>query len=341
MSASTKDGDATLIDLLLAGLLTWLVIPGVMIVLERWHVVDIPNSRSSHLTVVYRGGGLACALGAFLTFVVCQLRGQSVPWEALGCVGALGALGLADDIHPLLPATRLVTQVVLGSALGWFVGAQPIWILAGLMVITVTVNVANFMDGINGISGLTIALWGVTALILAVMHHSRDLAPIAAVAAGVSLGFLPANLPTARIFLGDTGSYLLGALVGLGILVGLRDGVPIAALIAPLSVYLSDATFTLGCRAIRHAPLLSAHREHVYQRLVSDRGLSHVLVSAFAVVVAATITTCWLYGPALLAIPVTVGLLGGYLASPRFAWQLRPAGRTECDGQLSGRGQGG
>jgi len=299
-------------------------LPLVILVMRRAGVIDVPNHRSSHEKSVPRGGGLACLFGVLVALCASQLRPGGVvpPWE-LACVAAgLGLVGMADDLRTLPVAPRLAAQVVSGMVAGLFVGGV-LWAIVGGIVVAVAVNVVNFMDGVNGITGLTVGLWGVTALTVARAYDSVRLTPLAVATAGAALGFLPANLPRARLFLGDVGSYLLGGLVGVGILVGWADGIPLVVLVAPLSVYLADTGFTLVRRASRGAHLLSAHREHVYQRLVSTAGLSHSVVAAFAAGLAALITLSWLPGSTSLGAAATTAVLATYLGSVRLTCALR------------------
>ena len=315
-----------MLDLLVAAIATGLALPMAMIFLRRRRIVDVPNERSLHVVPVHRGGGLACIVGALAGLVVAEARGEPVRWSLVGLVVVFGAVGAADDIHRLPAAPRLGAQAVLGGSIGWLVGHQFVWVVAGLIGLVITVNAVNFMDGINGITGLTVGVWGITAVVLGSMHDSHQLVPLGAVAAGAALGFLPANLPTARLFLGDIGSYFFGALIGLGILIGIRDGISPLAIAAPLSVYLADTGVTLARRALRRAPLLSAHRDHVYQRLVSDVGLSHTAAAVWAAAVAAATSACWGVGNPWLATSVSAVLLLAYLHSARIVSHVRDGG---------------
>jgi len=118
------------------------------------------------------------------------------------------------------------------------------------------------------------------------------------------------------LFLGDVGSYLLGALVGIGIIIGAHQTSSVALLLAPLAIYLADTGTALLRRALRGEQLITAHREHVYQRLVSEVGMSHSTVAALTVVLALVITLAWVPGSPLVGVPVTMVVLATYLASP-------------------------
>jgi len=288
-----------MIELVVSALFTCAALPAVLLTLRLFNVVEA------------------------------QLRGETLHWIALLPVLGIALVGLADDFRTLAAVPRLAAQAAAGAAAGWLVGHQLLGMLTGMLtgmlVFLISVNVVNFMDGINGISGLTLGVWGGTAVVVATVHHSPELLLIGAVTAGSALGFLPANLPTARLFLGDVGSYLFGGLVGLGILTGVRDGVPLPVLVAPLSVYLADTSHTLIRRARSHAALLSSHREHTYQRLVSEAALPHAGVAILVAGIASLITMSWIPGISVLAIATTTILLALYLCSASWTARLRSA----------------
>lgn len=312
-----------MLELPLSLVATALSLPLVITAMRRYRVLDVSNHRSSHLGSVPRGGGLACMVGVVVGLLAGELSGNTPPWALVGLAMTLGWIGMADDVRTIPATPRLLAQVLLGMLAGLVVNGGLLWVVIGGIGLAATVNVVNFMDGINGITGLTIGLWGVTALVLSRAGENSRLMPLAAIAAGAAIGFLPANLPTARLFLGDVGSYLLGALVGVGILVGWTDGLSLAILVAPLSVYLADTSYTLVRRARRRANLLCAHREHVYQRLVSSAGLSHATVAALAAGTAGLITLSWIPGNTTLGLAVTTVLLCLYLSSVRMTRAIR------------------
>jgi len=289
--------------------------PLVLRVMLQRGVLDVPNHRSSHVTPVPRGGGVACLSGILAGLAVASARHQDVPWLAVSGAVCLAIVGFADDRGALAAAPRLGAQIAVGALVGVTVGGGW-WILAGLICIPVAVNVVNFMDGINGITSLNMAAWGFVAMAVGYAQHESSLVVIGAVTAGSTIAFLPWNAPVARLFLGDVGSYLLGALVGIGIIIGAHQTSSVALLLAPLAIYLADTGTALLRRALRGEQLITAHREHVYQRLVSEVGMSHSTVAALTVVLALVITLAWVPGSPLVGVPVTLVILATYLASP-------------------------
>lgn len=248
---------------------------------------------------------------------VAEALHEDVPWMLILAAILLAAVGYADDRASLPAVLRLGAQIVMGALVGLAAGGGW-WPVVGALCVPIAVNVVNFMDGINGISSLNVTVWGVVAMGVGHASDASALTVIGAVTAGSALGFLPWNAPTARLFLGDVGSYLFGAMIGVGILVGSREGASPVVLLAPLSIYLADTGATLIRRAVKGSSLLTAHREHVYQRLVGEAGLSHLVVAGGTATLSIVITTSWLSGRTFVGMMVTVIVIAAYLASP--AW---------------------
>jgi UDP-N-acetylmuramyl pentapeptide phosphotransferase/UDP-N-acetylglucosamine-1-phosphate transferase len=136
-------------------------------------------------------------------------------------------------------------------------------------------NAYNFMDGVNGQSGVfALNALGWYALMASSQPGSAwgGVAPFLLIAAAI-LGFLPWNFPRPRTFLGDSGSLPLGALLAL-LAVLASEGKPFRflAFLLPLSLYLYDVLLTLIRRSLRGENVFKAHREHLYQRMLVARG---------------------------------------------------------------------
>lgn len=268
-------------------------------------------------------------VGAVVAVIVAASEHRPVAWVALVGVGALAAIGFLDDRGGLRAVQRLTVQALVGASVGAAIGGTW-WAVAGALLLPITVNAVNFMDGINGITALNMVVWGLTAMFVG--RAGGALAALGAVAAGTALGFLPWNAPKARLFLGDTGSYFFGGLVGIAILLGARQEARPFLLAVPLAVYLADTGVTLVRRAGRGAPLMTAHRDHAYQRLVDGALLPHLPVAALTALLAAVVTLAWAFLPAAVATSITVVALVGYLASPGPLSRSRAAARTSVDG---------
>jgi len=314
------------IELVVSAAVTAAVCPVVRRLLVHRGVVDHPNDRSSHVVPTPRGGGLACCVGVLAGWTVALASGRVLPLPVLAVILALAVLGLLDDHFRLSALIRLATQVVVGALLGVAVGGG-LGIVPGALLsaalVSASVNIVNFMDGINGITGITMAVWGSSVALLGYFDEAPTLLVLGSLTVGAALGFLPYNLPRARLFLGDVGSYLFGGVVSTTLLVGVLGGARFAPLAAPLAVYVVDVGVTLGRRALRGAPLFRAHREHTYQQLTNVVGLSHSVVAVGVGVTSVLITLAWLIPVPWLSAGLTVALLGAYLASPQWAARAR------------------
>ncbi len=185
------------------------------------------------------------------------------------------------------------------------------------------VNLYNFMDGIDGITGTETASLGIgLALLAAVGAAPAGIAGPAVLLAAAAAGFLVWNWHPARIFVGDVGSVPLGYLLGflLVSLAGTGLAGLAAALLLPL-VYLADATLTLGRRLLRGENPAQAHREHVYQRAVIA-GASHSAVCLR--IAAANLGLAGLACALAPSMPILALVLGAAVVAILFA-ALRPA----------------
>jgi UDP-N-acetylmuramyl pentapeptide phosphotransferase/UDP-N-acetylglucosamine-1-phosphate transferase len=191
---------------------------------------------------------------------------------------AFGAIGLAEDLRGVdvfprlaLQAAAALASLPLVALLDW-----PPW--TGLVLVlwmVAFVNAFNFMDGINGIACACAIVAGAAWWVVGDAADVDLLAGGGIVAAAAALGFAPFNVLTARMFLGDVGSYFLGAWLALVAVVGLGEGAPPEAVLAPLVLYVADTGTTLLRRVARGERWHEAHADHTYQRLVKA-GWSHV-----------------------------------------------------------------
>ncbi len=301
--------------LALAG--TLLCLPGVYLLLRRARLVDTPNHRSSHAVAVVRGGGLACVAGLAFAWTTHPAPSRAAAVVLVAAM-ALSALGLADDVGQLPAMLRLGLQLAAGAAAGAAL-AGATGAAVGAAVMAVTVNTVNFMDGVNGITGVSMAVWGGSLWWAGATLGASDVGMLGALTLGCAVGFLPANLPVARMFLGDTGSYLFGGLVGGTSLLALNQGVPPGLVMAPLMVYLTDVGVTLGRRALRGDPLLQAHRDHVYQQIARLPGVSHTAVAVLVGSLSLLIVVLWATLPPAVALTSSVALLALYVTAPTVA----------------------
>ena len=228
-----------LVTLLISAALCYLITPIVRTLALRFGAVASIRERDIHSTPTARWGGVAMWAAMALTFLIVSnlpLVGKSIGHEAQGIFLASTAivlLGMADDRFELDALTKLAGQVFTAGILLLY-GIQILWLpingvitlppsigqLLTVLIVLVVINAVNFIDGMDGLAAGVVAISGVAffafAYLLAVDYgFSRAGAPslITAVLIGICLGFLPHNLSPAKIFMGDSGSMLLGLLL--------------------------------------------------------------------------------------------------------------------------------
>ena len=328
---------SALVALAVSGLLA----PVVLAVLRRAQVLDHPTERSSHASPIPRGGGIAVAVGSLAAFAVTpSMRG--VDRFAIGlCATVFGLVGLFEDILGIRALHRLAIQFAAAGLVAVFLldalSGRQLWravFAAGVVLWLVAfVNAYNFMDGINGISVAQAVGAGAVWLFAGTIADSAVLAAGGAIIAGAALGFAPFNVPRARMFLGDVGSYFAGAWLAAVAVLALRAGVPFEAVLAPLALYAADTAVTLARRVAGGETWYLPHRGHTYQRL-GDAGWSHMQCSSF---VAACIVACGLLGTVsfgdslmarIAADSAVVAVIGAYLASPAWVARSRTTARV-------------
>lgn len=268
--------------------------------LARAGVLDVPNARSSHSTPTIRGMGIttAAALAAailasvFLPQTGNALKSSLTLVVILGVVLAAATIGWLEDIRGLSVKLRASLQLGVGAVATAIValidpGQQQLWLIpVGALAVAAYINVANFMDGINGISGTHGLLVGGFYAYAGVLSGHSWLVYAGIAIALAFAGFLPWNLSRNKVFLGDVGSYLLGASIAVTAMCAFLAGVPVEYIFSPVLIYLVDTFVTFLRRLLAGERWYVAHRQHVYQRL-NIVGLSHL--QATAVVCAATI----------------------------------------------------
>ena len=306
--------------------------------LHKLAVMDVPGTRSSHTRPTPRGGGAPIAIGLLLAAAI---AGGAAAIPFVVAVAFFGAIGMLDDFRGLPAKLRLALQLAGSAAIAALLVTSiplPALALAGLAAaitvwITGFVNAFNFMDGVNGISASHALIGGLAFACLGEWHQDRFL-----VAAGLAIAlgacaFLPWNIARARVFLGDVGSYSLGAALALLAATAIARGIPPEAALGPLALYLADTAWTLQRRVRLGERWFEAHRTHVYQRWC-DVGWSHQEVTLLTAAVSVLVSLLSLAsvtgrpGLRLVADLAALGVLAVYLASPvLFAHGTRPRGR--------------
>jgi UDP-N-acetylmuramyl pentapeptide phosphotransferase/UDP-N-acetylglucosamine-1-phosphate transferase len=267
--------------------------------MRRWaewrSILDHPNDRSSHTRPTPRGGGLVIAVLVLAAGMVGLWWVRDVGawvWATWGASAALVAVvSWVDDLRGLSFAVRLLVHFIAASAFVavWLAqGGSPLlrgeaWFpsaaVALLWVVGLT-NAYNFMDGIDGIAGGQAVVTGLAYAAAGYVAGAAMQTWMGLASAAASLGFLGHNWPPARIFMGDVGSAFLGFSFAAMALIATAQA-PGVAVVGLLSVwpFVFDTSFTFLRRLRRRENVFSAHRSHLYQRLVIA-GWGHATVSA-------------------------------------------------------------
>ena len=266
---------------------------------DKYNIIDKPNQRSSHTTIVLRGGGIIFLIGAWVWSL---FFGFDYPWFLAGLTLVAG-VSFVDDIHSLPDSVRLVAQFA-AAAMAFYqldILHWDMWwiVLVALIVYVGATNVINFMDGINGITaGYALAVLVPLGLLNTNYHklatnlttnyssivtsdgvfvdQSLIVASIIAAIVFCIFNFRPKG--KAKCFAGDVGSigiaFIMLFLLG-NVIIKTED---ITWLIF-LLVYGVDGCLTIVHRIMLHENLGEAHRKHAYQIMANELKIGHVKVT--------------------------------------------------------------
>ena len=247
---------------------------------DKFNIIDKPNLRSSHSTIVLRGGGIIFLFGAWL---YAAFYGFTCPWFLLGLT-MLGGISFADDIHSVSNKFRLIVHFVAMTLMfyQWGILLPEYWwvVIIALIVCTGIINAYNFMDGINGITG------GYSLVVLAALAYiNQEIVPfvekdfIYMVICSVLVFCFFNFRKQAKCFAGDVGSVSIAFIVLflIGKLIILTEDF---SWIVLLAVYGVDSVLTIIHRLMLHENIGLPHRKHLYQIMANELKLPHVIVSS-------------------------------------------------------------
>lgn len=263
---------------------------------DKFNIIDKPNERSSHSTIVLRGGGIIFLLGLW---VWCIFFGFHY-WAFLLAVTLIAGVSFIDDIHSLPDRVRLVVQFIAMLMMFYQLDILHwnMWWIVGLALIVCVgaSNIINFMDGVNGITGAYSMAVLIPLLILNNINTFVEASLIWTVILSdivfCFFNFRPKG--KAKCFAGDVGSigiaYILLFLIGCLIL---KTG-DITYLIF-LLVYGVDGVLTIFHRIMLHENLGEAHRKHAFQLMANELKIGHVKVASFYAVLQLAISLGFIY----------------------------------------------
>ncbi len=263
---------------------------------DKCNIIDKPNERSSHSTIVLRGGGIIFLISVWIWSA---FFGFQYPWFLVGLTLVAG-ISFVDDIHSLPDSVRLVAQFAAAAMAFYQLGILhwSMWwiILLALIVYVGATNVINFMDGINGITaGYSLAVLIPLALVNingVFVEQSLIISMILASLVFCFFNFRPKG--KAKCFAGDVGSigiaFIILFLLG-NVMIKTTD---ITWLIF-LLVYGVDGCLTIAHRIMLHENLGEAHRKHAYQIMANELKIGHVKVTSLYMVMQLLISLGFIY----------------------------------------------
>lgn len=298
-------------------LVTYIIIATILIVAElvyfkiadKCNIIDKPNERSSHSTIVLRGGGIIFAI-SMIIWMICQM--SMGEWKSVQeCLPFLCGLVMIcavsfwDDVHSLSDSVRMGVQVVATLLMFWSIGlysaADSWWwttliVLVALFFCVGATNIINFMDGINGITaGYAFAM----LLPLLLLNHNMGFVQESYLVVAI-IGVLVFSLfnfrpkGKAKCFAGDVGSIGIAFIIlfALGRLMLVTKDI---TYIVFFLVYGIDGSLTIFHRIMLHENLGQAHRKHAYQLMTNELKMSHVLVSLLYMVIQLMVSLGFVY----------------------------------------------
>lgn len=281
----------------LSVLISLILTPVVRDSLGRLGFLDLPDGvRKKHATPVPRVGGIAIALSYVITFAIALglpftysfVLHRALPNILhLALVGSVVFLtGVLDDLFGLNAWQKLL-GIGAASILAFFGGIRvdihllqnpPLWLSFAITVVWLIgcTNAFNLIDGMDGLAAGVGLVATVTMLLAALTQGNLPLALATMPLAGCLLGFLRYNFNPASVFLGDSGSLLIGFLLGCYGALWSEKSVTLVAMVVPmlaLSIPLLDVILSIMRRYLRNKPIFQADRGHIHHKLL-DRGLS-------------------------------------------------------------------
>ena len=306
---------AYLVVFLACAATTFAVTPLVRRLVLYLGVIDYPSDRKVHPKPTPTMGGLAMYVGflvglgasRFLPYFSEMNRGSPEPLAALVTCTLMLGLGVIDDKRGTSALAKITAQifvagvlVIMGVQLAyfWLPGLGIVIVNSGLAVpvtvlwIAIVANAVNLIDGLDGLAAGMVAI-AATAFFIYMFRspstfgHASSAALLSAITAGVCIGFLPWNFYQAKIFMGDSGSMLLGMLLSIATISGVGRNpyppsggdlaviaIPILVPLLVLAVPLLDVILAVARRVRRGQGIGVADKEHIHHRLL-EIGHSH------------------------------------------------------------------
>ena len=295
---------------ILALILSLVLVPFVAKIAIKIGAVDKPNARKVHTSLMPRMGGLAI----YISFFAVLFLSHDATKEHLGLfIGGtvLVLVGIIDDIKDIPAKAKLVGQIVAACivvAFGVRVEFMTNFVLGGMFPlyyfsvpftviwIVAIINAVNLIDGLDGLAAGTSIIAATTMAISGYATGQTEMASIALILIGASLGFLKYNFHPAKIFMGDTGSMFLGYNLAVLAVMGFTKSFTLLSLVTPilvLAIPILDTLFAIIRRKINNEPVFKPDKHHLHHCLL-NYGFSHRDTVLIIYAVSAVLALCGL-----------------------------------------------
>lgn len=272
-------------------LLSLFLTPVVRDVFRSYNLVDRPGFRKVHRYPVPRVGGIAIAIAYAIALLSTPdppdwPRHESAVWKLLPGAALIFFTGLLDDFKNLRPTVKLLFQIVGACLVFWngirieTIGDVQLPVLLSfpltLFWLLLSTNALNLIDGLDGLCTGVGLMATLSLFAAAILHGHMSLAFVTLPLAGALLGFLCYNFNPATVFLGDSGSLLIGFLLGCYGMIWTQKAATAVGIMVPLlslSVPILDVSLSVLRRFLSNRPIFGADRGHIHHRLL-DQGLS-------------------------------------------------------------------
>ena len=273
--------------LLVAFVVAAAVTPAAIKIAPKIGAMDIPkDERRMHKKPMPRFGGIAIYLGIMVALAVFALKDKGITSVMTGCT-LIYMLGLIDDLKDLKPLVKLCGQIVCATVV-YIMGVRIEFITnyfgpgnmafgdVACFIITVLwlIAITNAVNLIDGLDGLAAGIAAISALCIGYVAyiHGQYVPTLAMMAiAGAALGFLPYNFNPAKIFMGDSGSELLGFSIAAVSILGTVKSATIVVVIIPalvLGLPIFDTVMAIFRRLAKHQSIGTADKEHLHHRIM-------------------------------------------------------------------------
>lgn len=292
----------------------WLLINLYFRLADRFNIIDKPNLRSSHTEITIRGGGIVFLFSAVAFYIV---FGYQYPFFVLGLF-AISCVSFLDDLYELSNKVRLLVHFASLSCMFYELGLfeLPPYTYLPLYILVIGIfNAYNFMDGINGITGLySLSVLAGLYLINEFVIEFVDTNLIYTTALSLFVFNLYNVRKKAKCFAGDVGSLAI-AFILLFLIVKLAMSHFNVSIVLLLAVYGIDSVLTILHRLSLKENIFKAHRKHCYQILANEAKVAHVRVSIYYALVqfliGILVFASYYYETSfLISIGITISVLG-------------------------------